>query len=377
MDSAQQEHKERSSFWLGRGLRNFFWVGELRVPPKAGGPTDEGSPKKIVVSVWPGIGDIIFATPVFRTLRTKFPNSWITALIWSIQGKEILKYNPYINEIIYAPLIRASSLISKLRGYDVGIQCSQPVQLLFWLSGIKKRTSFNGNPFWWLYPVDHNNFHSTEYYLQAVGKITSQSPPSSTHTPINWEIFWSEKDEIIAQNAIKNARHPFIAIHPGARNNKCKRWEPANFISLCNSLTTQFNAQIILIGGKKEIKLCNYISEGIYPTPLNLAGKLTLLQSAAVINRCDLFIGHASGPTYIAAAVRTPVVAIYGPDDPKNFGLLGEKVTIITPKLKCAPCLHFYRNFIWGLIVRYIPKCKAIQSIKPDDVFNACIQSLL
>lgn len=325
---------------------------------------------KVVVSVWPGIGDVIFSTPVFRVLRKKFSNSWITALVWSGGGRELLSQNPYIDEIVEGSLTRIPALISKFRDYDIGVQCSHPVQYLFILCGIKKRVSFNGNPFWWLYPVSSNDFHSTEYFLQAVDKIDGVK----IRDGYEWDLFFSDEDEAVACNLFDGLRSPVIAIHPGARNNKNKRWEVRKFVKLCDLLSSEFSAQILLIGGDEDKKLCSYISS--YTKAINLAGQLSLLQSAGVIKGCDLFVGHASGPTYIAAAVGTPVVAIHGPDNPRNFGPLGEEVRIVSPKFRCSPCLHFYRNFLWGLRVRYIPLCLAMRSISVEEVFSACAQFL-
>ena len=353
---------------------------------------------KILISLWPGLGDVIFATPVFRTLRKKFPDAHITALIWSTVARELLNTNPYIDELVEGSFLKIRSLASKFKNYDIGIQCSHPVQFLFILAGIKKRVSFNGNPLWWLYPAGSNNFHSTEYFLRTVDKIDGVKFRDGNY----WEIFLEKKELAPAQSILKDFRNPdspLVAIHPGARNNKCKRWEVHKFAHLCNFLIDKFNVKIVLIGGKKDIELCNFIenhmplchselvSESQYNSTsnfLNLAGKLSLRESAAIIKLCDLFVGNASGPTYIASALGTPVVAIFGPDNPRNFGPIGEplgeplgeslgkNVQVVTPKLKCAPCLHFYRHFLRGLRLRYIPFCKAMQSIQTDEVFNAC-----
>lgn len=329
---------------------------------------------KIVVSIWPGLGDVIFAIPVFKALREKMPEAHITALVWSKGGKELLKYNPFIDDIEEGSVLK---FVSRFKNYDIGIQCSQPIQPLFMLAGIKHRISFNGNPLWWLYPAGNNNLHSYEYYLNTVFKIDNTASSSSPMKQnIKCTLFLSDKEEIIAKEQLKGFKKPFIAIHPGARCNKNKRWGTKKFINLANSLNNKFNGQIILIGGKEDRKLCNYIESTLHIKPLNFAGKFSILQSAAIIKNCNLFIGNASGPTHIAAAVGTPVVAIYGADNPVNFSPPGEKVIMVTPSTKCAPCFYFYRNFFWGMRLRYIPTCRALRSIKVEDVFKACEEVL-
>ncbi len=323
---------------------------------------------KIVVSVWPGLGDVIFITPVFKTLRKKFPNAHITALVWSSGGIELLRHNPYIDEFIEGSFKRIIPLVSKLKGYDIGIQCSQPVQFLFLLAGIKRRVSFNGNPFWWFYPAGSNNFHSTEHYLQAIDNIDGIKLRDND----NWEIFLENEELEVAKSILKGISLPLVAIHPGGRNNKCKRWGIHKFAVLCNLLKDKFNANIVLVGGKQDIKLCSHIEKHTVAETLNLAGKLKLRETAAILKHCDLFVGNASGPTYIASVLGTSVVGVFGPDNPNNFGPRGKNVRVVTPKFRCAPCLHFYRNFFWGMRVRHIPICLAMRSIQPNEVFDAC-----
>jgi ADP-heptose:LPS heptosyltransferase len=209
--------------------------------------------------------------------------------------------------------------------------------------------------------------------LQAVDKIDGIRMRDGNQ----WDIFLNKADEDTASALLKEMNPPIVAIHPGARNNKNKRWRTSKFTKLCDLLFEQYGAHILLVGGKDDRKLCNFITKHTTAAKITiLAGKLTLLQTAAVLKRCNLLIGHASGPTYIASAVGTPVVAIHGPDSYINFGALGDKVKVVSSTLKCSPCLHFYRNFLWGLRVRYIPICWAMQKISVEQVFDACCQQL-
>ncbi|MDD5530265.1 MAG: glycosyltransferase family 9 protein [bacterium] len=327
---------------------------------------------KIIVSVWPGLGDVVFATPVFEALRDKMPDAKVTALVWSKGGKELLKNNPFIDDIVEGSIF---NFVSKFKNYDIGIQCSQPVQLLFMLAGIKQRISFNGNPLWWLYPVDSNNLHSYEYYLKTVTKIDGTEPKEKPEC----NVFLSESDEKFAKEELKKIAKPIVAIHPGARCNKNKRWGTDNFVELAKALIGKYNAKIIFIGGKEDVALSNYIKQQLSSCSdkiIDFTGKISILQSAAIIKNCNLFIGNASGPTHIAAAIGTPVIAIYGADNPVNFSPPGKKVKVITPTNKCAPCFHFYRNFFWGMRLRYIPTCRALKTIKVETVLNVCKEIL-
>lgn len=328
--------------------------------------------KKIVVSVWPGIGDVVFTTPLFRVLRRKFPTYWITALTWSEGGKEVLRYNPHINEIIQANWWNLGQVVRKIKNYEIGIQCSHPVEWLFRAAHIKTRISFNGNPFWWFYPVGDNRLHSVEIYLQTSEKIDGKKIQNEMKS----EVFVSEKEIKKVNKILEKLAPPIIIIHPGARCNKNKIWGVKKLVLLCSLLHQRFAPTFLLVGGKGEIKLANYFLSHLRVKVLNLTNQLSLLEFAALCKGGNLFIGNASGPTHIAAAMNIPVIAIYGADAPQNFAPIGEGVKIITPTRRCAPCFYFYRNFIWGLRLRYIPYCKAIKSISVEKVFNACVEVL-
>jgi ADP-heptose:LPS heptosyltransferase len=144
-------------------------------------------------------------------------------------------------------------------------------------------------------------------------------------------------------------------------------------VKLCDSFS---DSSVILIGAKDEEELGSYIEKNTKASVLNLIGKTSLLQSAAIMSKSNLFIGHASGPTQLAAAMGVPIVAIYASDDKRNFGPLSKNAIVVTPHTRCAPCSHFYQWLFWGLRLRYINRCKAMDTIEVRDVRVACQKML-
>jgi heptosyltransferase-2 len=135
--------------------------------------------------------------------------------------------------------------------------------------------------------------------------------------------------------------HPgnIVALAPGTVWNT-KRWLKERFASLAVNLD-EAGLDVVLLGGEEDRALCSEIrtlsgSSHVH----NAAGVLTLLQSAELLRRCKLLVCNDSAPMHLAAAVGTPVVAVFGATVPAfGFGPSGpHDVVVETEGLKCRPC---------------------------------------
>lgn len=335
---------------------------------------------KILVSIWPGLGDILFITPTLRILKKKYPKSFVTVVsLWGGPGKSLLELNPYIDELIFSKTPHFLKLIKKFskEKYDYGLELSFPVKWFFYLSKVKVKISFAKGFLWWLFPYrnkKNSDLHACEQYLLATDKIDGKI----TRDDKGYELFLSEDDIKFADNIYKDIDcSTIIVIHPGARCNKNKRWDIKNIIEVLKRLTENKKTFIITIGGNEDCENGRIIKKSIGNKNLNLIGKTSLRQTAAIIKKADLFIGHDSGPTHIAS-VFSPVVAIFASSNPKNFRPYIDKAIVVKPKKKCAPCFHFpgYMHLLWGLRLRWFNYCPAMDTITVDDVYNACVRAL-
>ena len=119
----------------------------------------------------------------------------------------------------------------------------------------------------------------------------------------------------------------------------------------------------------RERALVDAICATARSKPVALAGRTTLLQYAAVLKRCALFVGNDNGPMHMAAALGVPVVALFGPSNPAEWGPRGERVEVLYKGLDCRRCFH--------------PTCgrgeqNCMKQISADEVFQAaqrCLES--
>ncbi|MHA1833305.1 MAG: glycosyltransferase family 9 protein [Candidatus Baldrarchaeia archaeon] len=157
-----------------------------------------------------------------------------------------------------------------------------------------------------------------------------------------------------------------IGIHSGAGTLTSKKcWPISNFIEMSKILIRDCKAKIIIVGGNKEAKVATRISETIGKNAFSAAGQFTLSETAAIIKKCKLFITNDSGPMHIAVAVKTPVIAIFGPTDPvKNAPYNIKHLCIVNKKSKCRPC---YQDLSKIVRCKY-PHC--IKSITTKDVIK-------
>jgi len=127
-----------------------------------------------------------------------------------------------------------------------------------------------------------------------------------------------------------------------------------------DALAQKFNARIVFTGTARDAGAIDGIIARSRCKPINLAGKTTVMELAALVRCCSVFISVDSAALHIAAAVGTPCVALFGPTDPQRHMPQAEHCVLVKKNVSCAPC---YR----GECAR--PKC--MTGITADDVVDA------
>lgn len=343
--------------------------------------------KKIVVIELAHIGDVLAITPALHILRKKFPQSLITVAV-SPWAQEVITGNPDIDEILvynaswfnrnkksYWSLTKAVAFIKLLRAkkFDMGIDLRGDVRtiLLMRLSGIKKRVGygFTGGAFMLtdIMPFDvgqRQNKHQIEHNIDFITSIGEGLPYHERDMSL--KIFFSDKDILYVDKLLKDNNTTnkdfLIAIHPGA-GIATKRWPAGRFSLLINEILKEYKVKIILVGGEEDdlLKL-----PGLGPSLINLTGKTNLKQLAALLKKCNLFIGGDSGVMHIASAVGIPIVAIWGGQNkPSHWKPLLDTAIVVHKEVDCSPC---------GLITCKDLKC--LNDISIEDVFVAVAKQL-
>jgi lipopolysaccharide heptosyltransferase II len=129
---------------------------------------------------------------------------------------------------------------------------------------------------------------------------------------------------------------PLLAIHPGA-GWETKRWPAEKFAEIAR----RFAGAVVVVGSASERQLAAGVVDvagSPHKPVLNLTGETSLKQLAALLGAADVVVSNDSGPMHLAAAMGTPVVALFGPSDPRRYGPLIAEARVLRVDLPCAPC---------------------------------------
>lgn len=344
----------------------------------------ESKIKKILVLELAHIGDVVAIIPAIRLLRKRFPESSITVAV-SPWAKEVLTGNPDIDEIVIYraswfdrvnnsfSLAQTRSFIKFLRksDFDLGIDIrgDSGVILLMWLGKIKKRIgyAFAGGAFLLTDVMPFNvagrqDKHQMEHNVNLITSI--KEGIRCGDKDLTLKIFFSDTDISYVDKLFKESGvtqdDSLIAIHLGA-GFPAKRWPIERFSRLIEKIFKQGNAKIILVGKEEEITLAKSLGLSENPRLINAIGKTNIKQLAALLKRCNLFVGADSGVMHIAATQNTPIVAIWGGQNkPTHWKPLTDTATVIYKEVDCSPC---------GL--RKCKTLKCLRNISVEEVLEA------
>jgi heptosyltransferase III len=250
------------------------------------------------------VGDAIMTTPVLASLHQHFPDAKVD-IVSDRRSAILYRHCPYLNRILLKDkkkFLRGSvELLKELRKtrYDLIVDLRTD-GLAYLCRGRSRFTKWDRRAY---------GPHAVEQLMGIVRDIHGENPlPAST-------VWLSEEESSYAQQALS-------VLPPGrwlefapAVALASKAWPVQNYIQLANSLTDLFSA-VILDGGPAETAITGAVASGLRLPFVNLAGKTSLLQAAAVLGRASLFVGSDSGLGHVAAAVATPTLTLFSNDTP-------------------------------------------------------------
>lgn len=327
------------------------------------------------------IGDVILTTPLLQRTKEIFSDASIDVLVRSTTA-ELLSGNPHIRNIIsYEKRGREKGLINLLRlskrlchsRYDAALLPHRSFRsaLLAFLAGIPSRIGFDVSPGFFLYTHTvryRRDLHESARNLQLISHFSS-TPCDPTPQIYTDHIVEQKVQEFLQWHRLSGAP-ALVGMAPGSVW-ATKRWIPEGFAAVADKLIAERGAGVILFGGSEDQALCAHIASAMDHDPVVSAGALTLRESAALIAKCRVFLSNDTGIMHLAAAMRVPVVALFGATVPSfGFSPVGKGHTIIEKELSCRPCgSHGGR------------RCKeetfaCMKTIHPDEVYEALRQYL-
>ena len=161
---------------------------------------------------------------------------------------------------------------------------------------------------------------------------------------------------------------PLIALQPGARWDN-KRWPAEHFAELVRALEKKFPfTRFAILGGKDDQPLGEKIAAAAPEKCLNLCGATSLPEMIEWVRRCDLLITNDTGPMHVAAAMGKPLLALFGPTEPRRTGPYGQLQNVLQIELPCSPCMKSDCHFI--------KPQECLRALTPDAVLQR-VQAIL
>lgn len=333
--------------------------------------------KEILIIRLSSIGDVVHCTPVAESLKTAWPDCKITWLVGEVSA-DLLKYNPYIDEIIIwsrerfekhlrsLEFSKALTIWQNLRNMLASRKFYAVLDIhgLFLTGMIAKqakavrRIGLSGarefNTLFMTETAAPFGNHITDKYLGVL------RPLGITSVKHKMTVIVPEEIKRLTEDFLKDkgiAPYEKYAVLVPGTTWPSKNWPSCFFIETVRLLHKNF--KIVLCGGKAELNLGMEIENTPGLPVVNTIGQTGLLEMAGIIERASVVITGDTGPLHIAAALGTPTIALFGPTDPSVYAPLGKKSAILVNRLPCSFC-HKTK----------CPKGDAycIKSITPDKV---------
>jgi len=279
---------------------------------------------------------------------------------------ELFVGHPDFNEVIGEPALqgawwqRAWHLVTLWRSQHVDtIVISNPKKeyhVAAWLTGIPTRVGYDRK---WGWLLTHRvtdrkalgERHEVEYNLELLHALGISVPRSPS-----FQLSVSEEEkrrilQLLEELKVRETDH-LVAIHPWTSNPN-KQWPSQRFRALIDRLAQMPGVKPVVIGGKEERAREAEVLEGQKDHVVNVVGRLSLTALAALLQRVRLLVSNDSGPMHLAAAVSTPVIALFGTAErgshPRRWGPWGSGHTVIH-----KPLLDISVEEVLGAVQRYL-----------------------
>lgn len=307
-------------------------------------------PRRILIRSTNWIGDAVMTTPAVRTIRGNFPKAVISILAYPWVA-DVFAASPYVDEVIlYHKKERHNGLYGMWqlsqelaeRDFDMAILLQNAFEAAFIakLAGIPVRAGYKRDARGLLLThgvkIRENirKVHQVHYYQGLLEDLGLNRGPDELFLQLPKPVNRWAREFIASQGT-----GPVVGLNPGAAYGPAKRWPAEKYAELAGRLHDEIGAILLVFGTDDDAATASVIKEFAPQPVVDLAGKTSLAEAMALIGLCDSFVTNDSGLMHVAAALKTPLVAIFGSTNPVTTGPFSENGVVIRKDLSCSPCL--------------------------------------
>jgi heptosyltransferase-1 len=330
---------------------------------------------KVLILKPSSLGDVVQALPVLRLIKRHLPQSQI---YWWIETSlaSLLEDDPDLAGIVRFDRKRWAAPANWLelwrtvqwmrgQGFDwvIDLQCLFRSGCFAWFANgectIGLDTTREGARGFYDIAVPRPSFHThaVDWYLEVLPRLG---------VPVDWTFQWLPSRLPVARAvrekwAVGNFR--WLIIQPGARWLN-KQWPAEYFAGLVQRLAASQPAlRFAILGGPEDAPLGKIIAQAEPRRCLDLTGKISLPEMVEWIRLSELMVTNDTGPMHVAAALGTPVIALFGPTEPRRTGPYRQLEHVLQLELPCVPCMKSR--------CAYVKPLECLRALPPAAVFDA------
>jgi len=334
--------------------------------------SNPGRPRILLVKL-SSFGDVLHALPTLAALRSAYPDAHITWLVEAAYAP-LLAGHPALDDVWEAPRLHPGELLAganrarlrrllkliRSQSFDLVIDLQGLLKSALWVAlaksprkvGYARTRELSYLALSERVPPYDPDAHAVRRYLNLAHYLGAPVAPPRFHLAF-------DKGVDIAGLISAVDERPLAVLHPGARW-ESKLWLPASWARLAEWLRNQ-GFQVALTGSGADLPLVSEIIRHTQSPVLNLAGSTSLAQLAAILRKTRLAVTTDTGAMHLAAALGTPVVALFGPTAPWRTGPFGEGHQLVRLELACSPCFK-----------RHCRQPRCLTDLTPEMVMAAC-----
>ena len=296
---------------------------------------------KVLVIRPGGIGDAALLLPALKVLKEIIPNIQ-TQILCEPRNAGVFAHSPFVSKIFNYNRLSDLKKISETE-YDCIFDTEQSHfltgTLVTLLKGHKK-IGFATKGRESAYDVGVE-YHQDEYEAESFFRLFAAGIENWPGNFKLWSPYFSPTNQERAKidALLADIKKEVVCMFPGASIRE-RLWPIDRWINVADELWND-GRQSIIIGGRAEFDMSQEIMDAAKSAIINLCGKLSLSETAALFDRSKLLISTDSGILHIGAICNIPTVSLFGPGIADKWGPKGERHRIISKNLECSPCTKF------------------------------------
>ena len=292
---------------------------------------DKSKINNILIISLSNIGDVILTLPVMDILIRDFPRARFSVVVGP-KAQTLFKGNASLRKVhvfdkkqsFWKTILWVVSLCGERFDLVVDLRNTAIPFLIF----PRYRTSATVNK--------NAGVHMKYKHLQRLRAVYPYESESQKH----YLLSVPQADEAHIRDLLRAAwgdGQPYVVVAPGAAN-EAKRWTAQGFVEVCYQLMKRYQFKIVFVGDENDRSGAQRMVEVLGPNTLNLCGRTTLVQLAAVVQNAVLALVNDSAPMHLASYLDVPVLALFGPSDARKYGPWGLHSHYLQKNQSCPGC---------------------------------------